>query len=79
MYWLLKFKPWRTSPGSARADEAGVPADDYQEFTEYNLPRIYKDEYNDPDIVEGVKVEDITKEIIKDKKASGGLANLLGE
>jgi len=30
-------------------------------------------------IEEGIKVEDITKEIIKDKKASGGVANLLGE
>ena len=66
------------SPGMARADEAGVPADDYQEFTEYNS-RIYKDEYNEPMIEEGIKVEDITKEIIKDKKASGGVANLLGE
>ena len=66
------------SPGLARADEAGVPADDYQEFTEYNS-RIYKDEYNEPMIEEGIKVEDITKEIIKDKKASGGVANLLGE
>ena len=68
------------SPGAARADEStkGTPADDYQEFTEYNS-RIYKDEYNEPMIEEGIKVEDITKEIIKDKKASGGVANLLGE
>ena len=66
------------SPGAARADESGVPSDDYQEFTEYNS-RIYKDEYNDPMIEEGIKVEDITKEIIKDKKASGGIARMIGE
>ena len=70
------------SPGAARADEStkGTPADDYQEYTEYNS-RIYKDEYNDPDVVDGINVEDITKELIetKTKKASGGLANILGE
>ena len=70
------------SPGAARADEStkGTPADDYQEYTEYNS-RIYKDEYNDPDVVDGINVEDITKELIetKTKKASGGIARMLGE
>jgi len=70
------------SPGAARADEStkGTPADDYQEYTEYNS-RIYKDEYNDPDVVDGINVEDITKELIetKTKKASGGIARMIGE
>ena len=70
------------SPGSARADEStkGTPADDYQEYTEYNS-RIYKDEFNDPDVVDGINVEDITKELIetKTKKASGGIARMIGE
>ena len=70
------------SPGAAKADEStkGIPADDYQEYTEYNS-RIYKDEYNDPDVVDGINVEDITKELIetKTKKASGGIARMLGE
>jgi len=58
-----------------RGDEStkGTPADDYEEVTEYNS-RIYKDEFNDPDVVDGINVEDITKELIetKTKKASGG-------
>ena len=68
------------SPGLARADEGGVPADDYQEYTEYNS-RIYKDEFNDPDVVDGINVKDITKELIKTKtkKASGGIARMIGE
>ena len=70
------------SPGAARADEStkGIPADDYQEYTEYNS-RIYKDEFNDPDVIDGINVEDITKELIetKTKKASGGIARMIGE
>ena len=72
------------TPGSSMADETtkGIPADDYQEYTEVQS-RIYKDEFNDPDIVEGINVEDIVKEV-KDqtpsiKKAGGGIAKMLGE
>ena len=62
-----------------RGDETtqGTPADDYEEITEYNS-RIYKDEFNDPDYVEGIDVDEIVKEIDV-KKASGGLAKMLGE
>ena len=51
-----------------RGDEStkGTPADDYEEVTEYNS-RIYKDEFNDPDVVDGINVEDITKELIETK------------
>jgi len=55
-----------------RGDEStkGTPADDYEEITEYNS-RIYKDEFNDPDVVEGIDVDEIVKEIDV-KKADGG-------
>ena len=82
------------TPGKAQADEAtkGTPADQYEEYTEYNS-RIYKDEFNEPDIVDGIDAEDISKEIkdkfdveqeileevARDKKASGGIAMMLGE
>jgi len=72
------------TPGSSMADETtkGIPADNYEEYTEINS-RIYKDEFNDPDIVTGINVDDIMKEV-KDqappiKKAGGGLAYMLGE
>ena len=72
------------TPGSSLADETtkGIPADQYDEYTEFQS-RIYKDEFNDPDIVEGINVEDIVKEV-KDqtpsiKKAGGGIAKMLGE
>ena len=72
------------TPGSSLADETtkGIPADQYDEYTEFQS-RIYKDEFNDPDIVEGINVEDIVKEV-KDqtpsiKKADGGIAMMLGE
>ena len=72
------------TPGSSQADETtqGIPADSYDEYTEFNS-RIIKDEYNDPDIVEGIDVEEIIKEV-KDqappiKKAGGGIARMLGE
>ena len=72
------------TPGSSLADETtkGIPADQYDEYTEVQS-RIYKDEFNDPDIVEGINVEDIVKEV-KDqapsiKKAGGGIAMMLGE
>ena len=62
-----------------RGDEStkGTPADDYEEVTEFNS-RIYKDEFNDPDVVEGIDVEEIVKEIDV-KKASGGIAQMIGE
>ena len=72
------------TPGSSMADETtkGIPADNYEEFTEFQS-RIYKDEFNDPDIVDGIKVDEIIEEI-KDqappiKKAGGGIARMLGE
>jgi hypothetical protein len=72
------------TPGSSQADETtqGIPADTYDEYTEFNS-RIIKDEYNDPDIVEGIKVDEIIEEV-KDqapsiKKAGGGIARMLGE
>ena len=72
------------TPGSSLADETtkGIPADQYDEYTEFQS-RIYKDEFNDPDIVDGINVEDIIKEV-KDqappiKKAGGGIARMLGE
>jgi len=72
------------TPGSSMADETtkGIPADNYEEFTEYNS-RIYKDEFNEPQIETGIKVKEIIEEI-KDqapsiKKAGGGIARMLGE
>jgi hypothetical protein len=55
----------------------GKPADDYEEVTEFNS-RIYKDEFNDPDVVDGIDVESIIKEVDV-KKASGGIAQMIGE
>ena len=82
------------TPGKAQADETtkGTPADQYEEYTEYNS-RIQKDEFNDPIIEDGIDAEDISKEIkdkfdveqeileevARDKKASGGIAMMLGE
>jgi hypothetical protein len=51
----------------------GKPVDDYEEITEYNS-RIYKDNFNEPDYVEGVDVESIVKEVDV-KKADGGRIN----
>ena len=67
-----------------RGDEStkGTPADDYEEVTEFNS-RIYKDEFNDPDYTDGIKVDEIIKEVDDKvpsiKYASGGLAYMLGE
>tara|TARA_R100001594_G_C3902223_1_gene231156 strand:- start:17 stop:619 length:603 start_codon:yes stop_codon:yes gene_type:complete len=82
------------TPGRAQADETtkGTPADQYEEYTEYNS-RIQKDEFNDPIVEDGINAEDISKEIkdkfdveqeileevARDKKASGGLAMMLGQ
>ena len=82
------------TPGKAQADETtkGTPADQYEEYTEYNS-RIQKDEFNEPQIEDGIDAEDISKEIkdkfdveqeileevAREKKASGGIAMMLGE
>jgi hypothetical protein len=82
------------TPGTAQADETtkGKPADQYEEYTEYNS-RIQKDEFNDPIVEDGINAEDISKEIkdkfdveqeileevARDKKASGGIAMMLGQ
>ena len=72
------------TPGSSQADEAtkGIPADQYDEYTEFNS-RIYKDNFNEPMIEDGIKVDEIIEEV-KDqapsiKKAGGGIARMLGE
>ena len=72
------------TPGSSMADETtkGIPADNYEEFTEYHS-RIYKDEFNDPSFEPGIKIDEIIEEV-KDqapsiKKAGGGIAKMLGE
>jgi hypothetical protein len=56
--------------------------DEYEEVTESNS-RIYKDEFNDPDYTDGIKVDEIIKEVDDKvpsiKYASGGLAYMLGE
>jgi len=71
------------TPGMSQADETtqGIPASSYDEYTEFNS-RIIKDEFNDPDIVDGIKIDEIIEEV-KDapsiKKAGGGIARMLGE
>ena len=79
-----KVETMEYTPGSSQADETtqGIPADSYDEYTEFNS-RIIKDEYNDPDIIDGIKVDEIIEEV-KDqapsiKKAGGGIARMLGE
>ena len=54
-----------------QGDEAtkGTSADNYEEVTSYNS-RIYKDEFNDPDYVDGIDVESITKEIVEKKQTA---------
>ena len=71
------------TPGMSQADETtqGIPADTYDEYTEYNS-RIIKDEYNDPMIEDGIKVDEIIDEVREApsiKKAGGGIARMLGE
>ena len=69
------------SPSSALSDESGKVAGQYDEYTEYNS-RIIKDEYNDPIVEEGIKVDEIideVKEAPSIKKAGGGIARMLGE
>jgi len=71
------------TPGMSQADETtqGIPRDRYDEYTEYNS-RIIKDEFNEPDIIDGIKVDEIIDEVKKApsiKKAGGGIARMLGE
>jgi len=71
------------TPGMSQADETtqGIPRDQYDEYTEVQS-RIYKDEFNEPDIVDGIKVDEIVEEVREApsiKKASGGIARMLGE
>jgi len=79
-----KVETMEYTPGSSQADETtqGIPADSYDEYTEVNS-RIYKDEFNEPDIIDGIEVDEIIEEV-KDqapsiKKAGGGIARMLGE
>jgi len=69
------------SPSSALSDESGKVPGQYDEYTEYNS-RIIKDEYNDPMIEDGIKVDEIIDEVREAppiKKAAGGIARMLGE
>jgi len=71
------------TPGMSQADETtqGIPRDRYDEYTEYNS-RIIKDEFNEPMIEDGIKVNEIIDEVRKApsiKKAAGGIARMLGE
>ena len=55
--------------------------DEYEEVTESNS-RIYKDEFNDPEVIDGIKVDEIIEEVREAppiKKAGGGIARMLGE
>jgi len=59
------------------------PPDNYEEVTESNS-RIYKDNYNDPDYQDGIELKEILEEVgdsdsLTIKKASGGIARMLGE
>jgi len=69
------------SPSSALSDESGKVPGQYDEYTEVQS-RIYKDEFNEPDIIDGIKVDEIIKEVREApsiKKAGGGIARMLGE
>ena len=55
--------------------------DEYDEVTE-SISRIYKDNFNDPDYSEGIRVKEVMEEVMDApsiKKASGGIARMLGE
>jgi len=56
--------------------------DEYEEVTEANM-RIEGDTFNDPYYTDGIQIDDIMKEVGEQapsiKKASGGVARLLGE
>ena len=55
--------------------------DEYDEVTE-SISRIYKDNFNDPDYSEGIRVKEVMEEVMDApsiKKAGGGIARMLGE
>ena len=56
--------------------------DEYEEVTEANA-RIEGDVFNDPYYTDGIKIDDIMREVGEQapsiKKASGGIARMLGE
>ena len=55
--------------------------DEYDEVTE-SISRIYKDDFNSPDYSEGIRVKEVMEEVMDApsiKKASGGIARMLGE
>jgi len=74
---VTKSEEMNYTKGQADESTKGKPADDYEEVTEFNS-RIYKDEFNDPDVVDGIDVKSIIKEVDV-KKASGGIARMIGE
>ena len=67
---VTKTEEMNFNKGQADEGTKGTPPDDYEEVTSYNS-RIYKDEFNEPDFVEGIDVEEIVKEVDV-KKADGG-------
>jgi len=79
-----KVETMEYQPGSSQADETtqGIPADSYDEYTEVNS-RIYKDEFNEPMVEDGINVKEIVEEVTDQapsiKKAGGGIARMLGE
>lgn len=55
--------------------------DEYDEVTE-SISRIYKDDFNNPDYSDGIRVKEVMEEVMDApsiKKASGGIARMLGE
>ena len=47
-----------------------------------SISRIYKDNFNDPDYSEGIRVKEVMEEVMDApsiKKAGGGIARMLGE
>ena len=55
--------------------------DEYDEVTE-SISRIYKDDFNNPDYSEGIRVKEVMEEVMDApsiKKAGGGIARMLGE
>ncbi len=82
--------PWNTAGlinhscnNNCDYDGKGIKiADEYEEVTESNA-RIEGDTFNDPYYTDGIQVDDIIKEVDDTtpsiKKASGGIARMLGE
>ena len=72
------------SKGEVVEGPGGKPVktpDEYDEVTE-SISRIYKDDFNSPDYSEGIRVKEVMEEVMDApsiKKASGGIARMLGE